>query len=247
MPTITKVKHNGVWVEPSHIWVKHNGVWRDAQKVFVKHNGVWELVFPNGIPGSIVYNTAGPHNLTIPTGIYNLDYVIIGGGAGGAGGSDEDPWVTGGGGGGAGGLLTGTMAVTPGQIINCYVGGGGNGGGAMGGRGGAGGYSSVEGIIAPGGQQTLHLISSHYPYGGPAGNANSVGGTNGQMQNSSNGDIWKNGGDGGYVPGYSAAATGNGEKGKEPGGGGAGGQGVNPDGSTDGGKGAIGRIYLNWY
>jgi hypothetical protein len=47
MPSVTRVKHNGVWKEPTHIWVKHNGVWRDSQKVFVKHNGVWEQVFPN--------------------------------------------------------------------------------------------------------------------------------------------------------------------------------------------------------
>jgi hypothetical protein len=141
------------------------------------------------------------------------------------------------------------MAVTPGQVINCFVGGGGGGGGALGGRGGVGGPSSVEGIIAPGGQRATGLAGNptHWPYGGAAGNAYSVGGTNGQTQNSSNGNIWKNGGDGGYVPGYSAAVTGNGAAGQAPGGGGAGGQGVNPDDSTAGGNGARGRIYLNWY
>jgi hypothetical protein len=61
---------------------------------------------------------------TAPAGTTSVEYLVVGGGGGGGNGYD-----TGGGGGGAGGMmLTGTLAVTPGQTYTVIVGDGGTGG-----------------------------------------------------------------------------------------------------------------------
>jgi hypothetical protein len=61
---------------------------------------------------------------TAPAGTTSVEYLVVGGGGGGGNGYD-----TGGGGGGAGGMmLTGNLAVTPGQTYTVIVGDGGTGG-----------------------------------------------------------------------------------------------------------------------
>jgi hypothetical protein len=61
---------------------------------------------------------------TAPAGTFSVEYLVVGGGGGGGNGYD-----TGGGGGGAGGMmLTGNLAVTPGQTYTVIVGDGGTGG-----------------------------------------------------------------------------------------------------------------------
>jgi hypothetical protein len=76
--------------------------------------------------GTWTQSVAGTYNFTVPSGIYIISYVVIGGGAGGGGGSEKDPYCSGGGGGGAGALMTGTLNVSPGQVLSCVVGAGGS-------------------------------------------------------------------------------------------------------------------------
>jgi len=249
MAISTNVRVNGAWKQLNEIYAKVDGVWEEMDEVYVKVNGVWEKVFPSFLPGSIIYSTSGTHLFVVPSGVTTLNYIIIGAGAGGAGGSDDDPYCTGGGGGGAGGLVNGTLAVISGETLTCIVGNGGAGGGPLGGRGGAGGNSYIRrGVtdlaLAPGGQRAGNYATNHWPYGGAPGNAYSEWGTNGGITSAHN--TSQNGGNGGGVPGYSVAATSNGEAGKVPGGGGGGGLGKDPSGSTAGGKGGRGRIYLSW-
>lgn len=89
---------------------------------------------------------ANDYSFTVPSGINNIDYLVVGGGGGGASG-----------GGGAGGVLQATgYSVTPGAAIVIEVGAGGaggNGGGAPGGKihGTKGSNSKFGSITALGG------------------------------------------------------------------------------------------------
>lgn len=253
MPMTTKVKVNGSWVEPSNIWVKHNGIWRDSQKVFVKNAGTWQQVFPAYVPGSIQWTTASTHNFTVPTGVYSLSYVVIGGGAGGGGGSEKDPHCTGGGGGGAGAIKTGTLSVTPGQVLTCVIGAGGTGWGGMNQSGGSTpGDSTINGtlvIAENGGKPRIYDGETWWrPYFGFSGTG-SINGTSGTILANTASDP-ANGGAGGYVPGYSTGGiggTGSGAAGIGPGAGGGGGATTGNDGGNyPGGDGNDGMIRLVW-
>lgn len=97
--------------------------------------------------GSVTYNyTGGMQTFTVPQGITSIDITCTGAqggsGIGGAGGA-----------GGFGALISGTLSVTPGQVLNIFVGGeggnptGGFNGGGDGGSpeaGGGGGASDVR-------------------------------------------------------------------------------------------------------
>lgn len=99
-----------------------------------------------------IYNTQGTDTFTVPAGVTSLTFKAWGGGGGGGGGGAAGGA---GGTGGGGGYVTGTIAVTPGETLNVYVGGGGtggafnNGGNDAGGGGGGGGYSSVYRSTTP--------------------------------------------------------------------------------------------------
>lgn len=88
------------------------------------------------------YNTQGAESFTVPDGVTSLTVKVWGaGGAGGGGGSTGT-----GGSGGGGGYVNATIAVTPGESLDVYVGGGGSGGNNVsntGSGGGGGGYSSI--------------------------------------------------------------------------------------------------------
>jgi len=98
--------------------------------------------------------TGSVQTYTVPAGITTLTLQVAGGGGGG-GGADENGA---GSAGGNGALVSGTVSVTPGQVIKIYVGGGGvngytsnfghtcsNSAGAGGGAGGAGGFAGGAG------------------------------------------------------------------------------------------------------
>ena len=107
--------------------------------------------------------TNGSYSISLPQGITEFSYSIMGAGGGGSGSDAGSPGATG----GTGAALTGTATVSSGATINIYVGGGGGGGassqgGAPGGAGGTNGTTTGTG----GG-------------GGRAGNSGSSGGGGG--------------------------------------------------------------------
>jgi hypothetical protein len=127
---------------------------------------------------------------TAPAGTFSVEYLVVGGGGGGGNGYD-----TGGGGGGAGGMmLTGNLAVTPGQTYTVIVGDGGTGGAdervnnagtagsnsvfatitALGGTGGQGSRTYSPTARYTGG--AAQVGSSTAPLGGGGGGAAGAGG-----------------------------------------------------------------------
>lgn len=96
-------------------------------------------------PGPVVYLTPGQDTFTVPDFVYALEIKVWGAGGGGGG---ARLWASGGNGAG-GSYVTGTVAVTPGEVLDVYIGGGGDGGAgdnAFGdaGGGGGGGYSGAR-------------------------------------------------------------------------------------------------------
>lgn len=90
-------------------------------------------------PGTVTtFATPGATSWTVPSGVTSINYLVVAGGGGGGGGNA-------GGGGGAGGVLSGTMAVTPGQVLSVTVGGAGAGGAMY--ASGASGNNSVFGSV----------------------------------------------------------------------------------------------------
>lgn len=75
-------------------------------------------------PATVLFTSVGTTTWTPPTGVYSVEYLVVGGGGGAGNGYDN----AGGGGGGAGMVLTGNVAVTPGQSYTVTVGAGGAGG-----------------------------------------------------------------------------------------------------------------------
>jgi hypothetical protein len=143
--------------------------------------------------GLISFTTIGTTTWTAPAGVTEVEYLIVGGGGGGGNGYD-----TGGGGGGAGGIvLTGTLAVTPGQTYTVIVGNGGTGGAdervnnagtagsnsvfatitALGGTGGQGSRTYSPTARYTGG--AAQVGSSTAPLGGGGGGAAGAGGGGG--------------------------------------------------------------------
>ncbi|MDD4409886.1 MAG: fibronectin type III domain-containing protein, partial [Candidatus Pacebacteria bacterium] len=86
---------------------------------------------------------------TIPAGVSQIEYLVVGAGGGAAGGTNNSG---GAGGGGAGGFLEGTLSVTPGDNMTVIIGGRGVSGGAGNPSGATkGGNSQLGAITATGG------------------------------------------------------------------------------------------------
>lgn len=105
------------------------------------------------VPSTVQFTSVGTTTWTPPTGVYSVEYLVVGGGGGAGNGYDN----AGGGGGGAGMVLAGNVAVTPGQSYTVTVGAGGAGGAdARTNNPGSPGNNSVFGsITALGGGQGL--------------------------------------------------------------------------------------------
>lgn len=131
------------------------------------------------VHGTVRFTTAGAGTFTVPNGITSLTYTLGGGGGGGGGAADNEEPLQLGGGGGSGGVSTGTMTVTPGQIIAYTVGAGGAGGGVPG-TGGTGGTSTMNSTNATGG-----VGGASSGVGGAGGTGNYVNGSTG-----GNGQYW---------------------------------------------------------
>lgn len=156
-----------------------------------------------------VYSAQGDSTFTVPSGVNSITVKMwSGGGGGGAGGT-----AAAGGAGGGSGFVQETIAVTPGETLNVYVGGGGKGGvrNTAGGGGGGGGYSSIYrgstllGLVAGGGGGGGgRATSSHTGGAGGAG-----GGTTGATGGSGGGTgTVTTGGSGGTQTAGGAAGTG---------------------------------------
>jgi len=184
---------------------------------------------------TVSFTTPGAATWTVPAGVTSIQIVATGG----AGGGDGYAYGTGYGGNGA--VVTATLAVTPGQVLQLFVGGGGAIGGGSGlpagsqhyGGGSGGGATSVDA------GQADQIIAG----GGGGGYSDNIGGSTGGGSGCANGFA---GGDGnGTFPvGISPAAGGNG------GIGGTGSLGTpyalsgNAGGNGDGGAGGLGGPQL---
>lgn len=152
------VNRGGTFTEVQDIYANSGGNWNLVKEVYVNQSGTWVKTYPQS--GSVSYNTPGSQSFTVPAGIHSLNVTLEGGGGGG-GGTD----AYGGYAGYAGDLVTGTIAVNPGDTVTVSIGGGGGaggnnvagtGGGAGGSSdvgfyGGTGGYAGNEGVSGGGG------------------------------------------------------------------------------------------------
>jgi hypothetical protein len=190
-------------------------------------------------------------SFTVPCGVTSISVQVWGGGGGGAGDGQNGNGAAGGGGGG--GFSSGTITVTPGQIIAFTVGAGG-----VGGCGGGGGCPSGGGAGANGTSSTFLTITAGGGQGGQPANPSDANGGNGgvggagniQGGNGSNGNSGTgnsgaggNAANGGGGGGASSASEGN--PGLPPGGGGSGAA-DNGGGTVTGGAGAPGRIIITF-
>ena len=178
------------------------------------------------------YTSPGSDTYTVPSGVTSITVKSWGGGGGGGGGGTD----AGGGNGGGSGYSKTTLSVTPGEVLDIYVGSGGtygsfssgSSGSSSGDGGGGGGYS---GVFSSG---TPLLVA---PGGGGGG-----GGDGGGSTNYSGGAGGAGGGTSG-VSGSSSNAAGGGGAGTSSSGGSAGSGGNNSGaagGSLSGGAGADG-------
>ena len=145
------VNDNGTWRTINVVSVNDSGTWRNAKAVYVNDNNTWRTVYGDN-SGSQSFGV-GATSWTVPEGVFLIS--ITGGGGGGGGGSGDGGANNDGPGYGGGGsnLISQTYSVTPGQVLNIVVGGGGTVG--FGQRGGAGFPTMVAGtgvsFIAMGG------------------------------------------------------------------------------------------------
>jgi hypothetical protein len=164
-------------------------------------------------------------SFTVPAGVYTLKVTIAAGG--GAGGGGNNGGEGGGGGGGGGGYNQESYAVTPGQVINGYVG---NGGQAI----------NYNGSGESGQDTTFGTLTATKGIGGCGQDCGFAGGAGGTPSGQA--------GTGNYGPGgNSGAGQGTGGAPGTVGGlyGGGGGGGHN-DPAGDAGLGAQGRILVEW-
>jgi len=198
--------------------------------------------YPSG--ATATYNTQGSATYTVPSGFTSVTVKAWGGGGGGgAGGSNRFGGAgSPGGAGGGGGYIQSTITVTPGEVLDVYVGAGGSNGTTAfrsGGEGaGGGGYSSVSRSGTP-------LVVAAGGAGGGGGGSNTgnnggAGGAGGGTSGIGGGSSSGGGGGGGSQSSGGSGGTGgstNGGSGASlAGGGGADGAGGGTGGGASGGQ-----------
>ena len=176
---------------------------------------------------TVVYSTVGPETFTVPDGVTSLSVVAVGGGGAGTIFSTLFGPPNAGATGGAGAMVTATLSVTPGQVLDLFVGAGAVGPNWSVGGGGSTNISSggVSLVIAGGGGG-----AGQYADGGSGGGPGGAGGdgsgaTNtGKYKNNSGtggtggaGGIGGAGGGGNHPPLGTAGGNGNGGLGGLPG------------------------------
>ena len=218
----------------SHI--KQSGSWKLINRAWAKIPTSTRIVTRVIPPRSDTYDSTGIQTFTIPAGVTSVDLIVVGGGGGG-GGNDSSPGAAG----RAGARVSGTIAVSPGQVLTIGIGAGGLGGasdqgsaaggragvnnlGYSGGTGGASGPTPISGAGGGGGGASVILLDGAAgPLVAAAGGGGGGGGGNGVPGQ-------------GVSPGGNSGSTagGNGtNKSGDGGGGGAGGGGY-PSGGAGG-------------
>ena len=114
------------------------GMWTSNEITLNKLAGLWPF---DDLTGVISFATSS--SWIVPTGVNQVDYLVVAGGGGGGGGSTTASYIGGGGGGAGGGSSTGGA---PNSIIPGSVGGGGSGSSITPGVGGG-----SAGTVATGG------------------------------------------------------------------------------------------------
>lgn len=207
--------------------------WKNITNAFVKIPNSLTTLYRTIAPRTDTY-TSGTHTFTIPPGVFSLDISATGGGGGG-GGTDSQSGAVG----RSGAVLSGTLSVSPGQVLTLHVGMGGGGGvndqgsapggaggsngiGYRGGNGSAAGPTPISGGGGGGGAGTALLVGStlYAVAGGGGGGGGGGNGSGGQ----------------GVNPGGTAGsiAGGNGQAKGGDGGGAGGGGGGHPLGGAGG-------------
>lgn len=214
-------------------WIKESGAWKSITNAWVKTPSNYVTYTPSGTAQTLSY-ISGSTTFTVPQGVTSIAVTATGGGGGG-GGNDSHVGYSG----FPGEIVSGTLSVTPGDILIFNTGGGGLGG-ASGTQGGGGAYGVDPYNTYNGGG------------GGGAGNSGSSGAGGGGGAASSvyhNGTVFLvaaggggGGGGGNYSNGlgqqsYSSSGSTNGGNGiyhSGDGGGSGGGGGGYPDGGAGG-------------
>lgn len=250
------VKSAGTWHNTRIAWVKSGGSWVHARRVWARSGGIWYLVLPAPSDvGNLSFTTPGTYGVTVPNGIFALNWQGQAGGGSGGGGEVGNGYFGGGGNGGAGGgyVNVNSVVVTPGQSLIIVVGAGGtsvqntNVGWQNTSDGINGGDSYISGLgIAHGGSGGPRGRSSYVqgPYG------SSIGGTydlQGQAGGGANGTAGLVATETGLDPGgFDAAMDGRSGAGGSSGTGAGGGANVdnaNIMGNNSGANGGNGSLY----
>lgn len=118
------------------------------------------------------FTSTGTCEWTVPAGVTQVDYLVVGGGGGGG------SWV--GGGGGGGGVVEGTSAVTPGDSLSIVVGAGGAGTSSTEGTLQSAGTNGADSVFLTmralgGGRGSSYEISAAAPTSGSSGGGGSSG------------------------------------------------------------------------
>lgn len=135
--------NDGSWRTVKVLAVRDATQWRYVRNAWVNQSGTWRLFYGGNAGNSVAFNTPGTFTFTVPDGIYSITTTGCGGAGGGGsgdGGANNDGPGYGGGG---SNLITQTFSVTPGQVLDVVVGGGGTVG--FGQRGGAGFPTMIAG------------------------------------------------------------------------------------------------------
>jgi subtilisin-like proprotein convertase family protein len=152
-------------------------------------------------PTTTTFNfTGGAQTFTVPAGVTSINFTALGAeGGSGATGTNNGGTVAGGAG-GKGSRATGTLAVTPGQVINIFVGGAGGtptagfNGGGTGGSANAGGGGGASDVRFPGASSADRILVAAGGGGGGRGGCEGIIGAPGAGGTGGNGD--GNGADG---------------------------------------------------
>lgn len=214
-------------------WEKRSGNWKQITAGWIKTPNSSTTIYRTIPPTTNTYNS-GTHTFTIPTGVFSLNITASGGGGGGGGCDSQSGAV-----GRSSAVLSGTLSVSPGQVLTLHVGMGGGGGandagsaaggsggnnnlGYSGGNGSAAGPAPVSGGGGGGGAATALLVGGAL-YAVAGGGGGGGGGGNGSA-----GQGVSPGGTSGGIAGGSGQAKGG------DGGGAGGGGGGHPRGGAGG-------------
>jgi hypothetical protein len=176
--------------------------------------------------GSQTFTALGAMSFTVPAGVYTLKVTMAAGG--GAGGGGNNGGEGGGGGGGGGGYSQEPYAVTPGQVINGFVGAGGT-------------VTNYNASGQSGEDTTFGTLTATKGIGGCGQDCGFVGGAGGTPGGSAGGSNFGAGGNAGAGQG---TGGGPGANGGLYGGGGGGWH--NDPSVPAAGVGAQGRILVEW-